>query len=317
MTILRDTRRYTSWKALGAYLAYLASRMTFIIVLAPLLVMAFMNRFHLHLHLTSLSASIAIQACAIASQVLALWIDDIRRWGIGQVKHVPLLFRVIVLARVTRMNLALSGLWVVLILGTIVALMDLLPTQKYLMMMVLAVSTMASLILLLQVRPPCALFLGESSRKAGSVLCSVSAGLFPHRTVSLLDQLRSGHAVVGVWMPWIDNVRTWSHEHWRSIVEALADRVVVIIVDTHTDSPLVAGEVALLLASPHRLKRAIFVIGNDGECEALLANGVHPEDPGLRVVQAHTVVKLLRWWVACGDKRVLPKWPDDDALSVD
>jgi hypothetical protein len=132
--------------------------------------------------------------------------------------------------------------------------------------------SLVAAVLLLWLQPPYVLMLGASSEQTGSALERLSTAVFPFRVVALFDQSGTGR-FRGSFSMLTDNLRT-VHEHdWRPIVDHLNDLIPLIVLDARTDRPVVVYEAGEVLRVPSRLRRAVFIIGDDGAAPALAAHG--------------------------------------------
>lgn len=122
-------------------------------------------------------------------------------------------------------------------------------------------------------RPPAVVLLTSSSRTSADLFRRIRARIAPLRCVALLDYRRINRTqAIGIFS---DNMRTYDHAVWKSIVHNLVKLSAAVIVDATPDSGFVAYEVFLML-EPARAVKTIFVVGDNGECPALKSHGIDP-----------------------------------------
>lgn len=154
-------------------------------------------------------------------------------------------------------------------------------------------TTLVLTVAFLWLQPPFALMLGASDRSTGRALGSASSALYPYRIVALLDCRRTG-PIGGGFSLLTDVLRTESDYDWRDVVDSLADRVPLLILDARTNSPIVSSEVSMIYSKPERLSRTIFVVGLGGEAPALFANDLAVDSPGIRTIQEDEIALVLK-----------------------
>ena len=152
--------------------------------------------------------------------------------------------------------------------------------------------SLAVAVALLWLQPCFVLFLGVSNESSGTMLETVSRALWPLRVVALLDRQQTGPVRGGFALT--DDLRTVSHQYWRTVVDWLADLVPLVVLDARTDRPAVVYEVGEILRRPDRLRRTLFVVGSQGEASALYAHGLTSHSPTLRAVWEDEVEAVLR-----------------------
>ena len=132
-------------------------------------------------------------------------------------------------------------------------------------------------VLMIVLLPPTAIVLASSAPSTGSgrLLDITAKSLFPFRVVSLLDGKRLSSAMFA---SRLDNLRTIGRQGWRQSVHCLVDITRLVIVDARSSTPPVCEEILYML-HPERVRKAIFVIADDGSAPGLEAVGVGLKRP--------------------------------------
>lgn len=212
-----------------------------------------------------------------------MWLDMFLKGGVRSLYAVPMMIRFFGRSRRSSTLMGIMVFCLLFWLSPFAAN----PSPYRIHMSVTLVLTVA----LLWLQPPFALILGASSPSTGKVLGTVSSELFPLRVVGLL---RGTGYFAGAFSVLTDNLRTESDRDWREVVEQLSDSVALIVLDTRTESPIVAEEVQRIVFNPNRLGRTLFVVGPEGEAPALQANGLSIHSPGVKTVREEEIKERSR-----------------------
>ena len=147
-------------------------------------------------------------------------------------------------------------------------------------------------LILLYLQPPFLFVLGESSTPTGRILSKLSSGLFPLRTVAMLDRKRTkaGSSTFS-WLT--DDLRAHSERDWRDIADQLLGISKLVVLDARTDSSVVIYEVANILSQPEVLSKTFFIVEADGNAAALKANGYENQRSDIHVITEDEVEKLV------------------------
>jgi hypothetical protein len=152
------------------------------------------------------------------------------------------------------------------------------------------------------VQPPMILILTNSGVGPGWLFWKLNFGLFPLRTVALLDPSRMGRLLGALNL--VDNLRTRDPDVWKAIVYRLIETVAAVVLDTRA-SGVVQLEAAILL-DPRRVLKALFVTTEDGRSPALEVHGISPANHALRTVTESELIPTLREWTRSADSLPYP-----------
>lgn len=151
-------------------------------------------------------------------------------------------------------------------------------------------------ILTLYATPPSVLLLASSRWESVRLFNLIERGIFPYRVVVLLEPSQT--------TPWrhsahhflhfeVDNLRILGPHNWRDVVDRMAERVPIIVLDTRLASPAVVEETCQIIQKPFRDK-TLFVVAEDGSAPAIAATGSAISLPEYRFARLGDVVGALK-----------------------
>lgn len=148
-----------------------------------------------------------------------------------------------------------------------------------------------------QAMPPAVLLLGNSRPETVKVREQLERGLFPYRIIVLLDsnviKPTTHSAFQRNLLEW-DNLSTSSNNEWRSVVHSLMYLVPAVILDTRIASPSVTEEFLRILKNPYLIKKAIFIIGANGEAPVLDAAGISSSIDNLVLTHENQLIPIIK-----------------------